>query len=209
MIQHYVVAVHQVDVAVIVNRHATQLLYDKVEVNIHADDADELPLDEERRDIGYDVEICYGVDVRFNPSRGVALLRDVIPADIRHVFGSIKRKVNRFTFNERRQRPFPMSVNPLHGKTALRPFNLWNQSQVVGNTSVHASRNCVEVRLHFVKIIFSIGGVVYKSVITFNRVQRVKCHAVRCLTDAKKSSVQSFATNYAHCAQRFIRVSFN
>ena len=168
VVKDNVVSIHDVNVAVIVNRHAAQFLYDKVEVNVHADDADEFVIDEKRRDIRDDVKIRNGVDVGFNPSRALAFLRNVVPADILHVVGVILCKINGVAFDKGRKLPFPTRLFALHGKAAFGARYFGRQPQVVGNAAARSQGDKAEIILHARKVFFPISRVAGKSIVAFD-----------------------------------------
>ena len=114
VIEHLIIAIQQINITVIVNGHAAQFLNNEVEINVHADNADKFSVDEKRRNVRNDIVFRHRVNIRLNPRRAFAFERNIIPADIFPIDGRIRRKIYRFTLNERRQGSFPTNIFAPH-----------------------------------------------------------------------------------------------
>ena len=201
VVEHDVIPIHDVDVAVIVNRHAPQLLNDEVEIDLYADDAEEMSFEKHRRHIRNDVRFRGGIDVRLNPRRAFALQRNVIPTDILSLVGRIKRKVGDFTLDERRQRAFPTHGFARHEKSALGSAKLRRQMQVISDAAVRPARNVVEALTHGGEVRLTISGIVLQSFVAFDGVDRLTLHAVDRLSNTEERPIQTFSTDDAHRVQ--------
>ena len=91
VVQHAVVPVHYVNVAVIVNRHAAQFLNYEIKIDVHADHAEEFAVQKHRRHVGNDVKFRHGVDVGLNPNRTAVAHWNVKPANVLRVVRRIRR----------------------------------------------------------------------------------------------------------------------
>ena len=198
MVEHDVVPIHDVNVAVIVDRHAPQLVDYEVEIDLDADHAGEFLIDIDRRHVRDHIRICCRIDVRLDPRRAFTLKRNIIPADVLIVVGREECKVGDLPRDKFRQRSFPAGIFTRHEETALRPAEFGRQMQVISDATVRPARNIVEALFHGGEIFGSIGGVGSQPFITFGGVDRLTLHAVDCLSNAEECSIQSFPTDDAH-----------